>query len=133
MAEVNKRQYKDLDKRIKEIKDWMTEQEASLSDRSLLNNFSFLTTVMERYQTALENGKSQMQQMQEGLAENYQLVEEFIDKTEQKEKWDKFLLEKREEAQRKFDEENDPNYKIKQELADAEAEAEEGGDDKTED
>ena len=133
MAEVNKRQYKDLDKRIKEIRDWMTEQEASLSDRSLLNNFSFLTTVMERYQTALENGKSQMQQMQEGLAENYQLVEEFIDKTEQKEEWDKFLLEKREEAQRKFDEENDPNYKLKQELADAEAEAEEGGDDKTED
>ena len=33
----------------------------------------------------------------------------------------------------KFDEENDPNYKLKQELADAEAEAEEGGDDKTED
>ena len=81
----------------------MTEQEASLSDRSLLNNFSFLTTVMERYQTALENGKSQMQQMQEGLAENYQLVEEFIEKTEQKEKWDKFLDDKREEAQKKFD------------------------------
>ena len=34
-----------------------------------------------------------------------------------------------EEAQKKFEEENDPNFKIKQELAEAEAEAEEESED----
>ena len=135
MAELNKRQYKDLDKRIKEIKDWMTEQEASLSERSLLSNFSFLTTVMERYQSAIESSKEQINHLQNGMAENYQLVEEFVNKEEKKESWDAFLDEKREEAQRKYEEENDPNFKLKQELAEAEAEAEseEGGDEETED
>ena len=135
MAEVNKRQYKDLDKRITEIKNWMDEQKSDLSDRNLMNNFSFLISVMERYQDAMESSKQQLNQMQQGIAENFQVVEEFLERTDGKEEWDKFLTEKREEAQKKFDEANDPNYKIKQELADAEAEAknEDGEDDKTED
>ena len=133
MAELNKRQYKDLDKKISEIRDWMDKEKETLSERNFINNFSFMMNMLEKYHTALENQKMQMGQMQEGLTENFELVEEFLDTHEQREDWDAFLSNKREEAQKKFDEENDPNYKIKQELADAEAEAEEGGDDKTED
>jgi len=129
MAELNKRQYKDLDKRITQIKEWMDEQESSLSERNLMNNFSFMITVMENYQKAIENNKQRLEQMNQGMAENYQIVEEFIEKQEQKENWDKFLEDKREEAQKKFDEENDPNFRIKQELAEAEAEAEEKSED----
>ena len=129
MAEVNKRQYKDLDKRITEIKNWMDEQKSDLSDRNLMNNFSFLISVMERYQDAMESSKQQLNQMQQGIAENFQVVEEFLERTDGKEEWDKFLTEKREEAQKKFEEENDPNFKIKQDLADAEAEAEEESED----
>ena len=132
MAEVNKRQYKDLDKRITEIKNWMDEQKSDLSDRNLMNNFSFLISVMERYQDAMESSKQQLNQMQQGIAENFQVVEEFLERTDGKEEWDKFLTEKREEAQKKFEEENDPNFKIKQELAEAEAE-EESEDEGTED
>ena len=129
MAELNKRQYKDLDKRRTEIKIWMDEQNSDLSDRNLMNNFSFLISVMERYQDAMESSKQQLNQMQQGIAENFQVVEEFIERTDGKEEWDKFLTEKREEAQKKFEEENDPNFKIKQELAEAEAEAEEESED----
>ena len=129
MAELNKRQYKDLNKRITQIKEWMDEQESSLSERNLMNNFSFMITVMENYQKAIENNKQRLEQMNQGMAENYQIVEEFIEKQEQKENWDKFLEDKREEAQKKFDEENDPNFRIKQELAEAEAEAEEKSED----
>ena len=103
MAEINKRQYKDLDKRIRKITDWVTEQKESFSDRNLVNNFSFMISVME----------------------NYQVVDEFLEKFDQKENWESFLTEKREEAQRKLEEDNDPNFRIKQELAEAEANVDE--------
>ena len=39
MAEVNKRQYKDLDKKISEIRDWMDKEKETLSERNFINNF----------------------------------------------------------------------------------------------
>ena len=125
MAEINKRQYKDLDKRIRKLTDWVTEQKESFSDRNLVNNFSFMISVMENYQKAMDGSKKHITQMQEGLAENYQVVDEFLEKFDQKENWESFLTEKREEAQRKLEEDNDPNFRIKQELAEAEANVDE--------
>ena len=69
-----------------------------------------------------------MKQLQQGIADNYQLVEEFVDKTEAKEEWDKFLEEKRVEAQKKFDEDNDPNFKEAQKLKEQLKEAEDDND-----
>ena len=128
MAELNKRQYKDLDKKITGIQDWMKEEQASLSDRNLLTNFSFMMNALENYQKAMDSGKQQMKQLQQGIADNYQLVEEFVDKTEAKEEWDKFLEEKRVEAQKKFDEDNDPNFKEAQKLKEQLKEAEDDND-----
>ena len=68
MAEVNKRQYKDLDKRITEIKEWIDEEKSSLSDRNLIANYSFLITAMENYQEAMEGSRTQMSQLQSGMA-----------------------------------------------------------------
>ena len=129
MAEVNKRQYKDLDKRITEIKEWIDEEKSSLSDRNLIANYSFLITAMENYQEAMEGSRTQMSQLQSGMAENYQLVQEFVEKEDKKEEWESFIYTKREEAQKKFDEENDPNFALKQRVAKAEAEAEEKSED----
>ena len=129
MAEVNKRQYKDLDKRITEIKEWIDEEKSSLSDRNLIANYSFLITAMENYQEAMEGSRTQMSQLQSGMAENYQLVQEFVEKEDKKEEWESFINTKREEAQKKFDEENDPNFALKQRVEKAEAEAEEKSED----
>ena len=132
MAEVNKRQYKDLDKRIAEIKDWMEEEKTSLSKRNLINNFSYLVSTMERLQGGIETGRAQMNQMQEGLAENYRVVNEFLDKTDKTEEWEEFLEEKRAEAEEKHRQDTDPNYKEEQKLKELEKEAEDDEDTETE-
>ena len=128
MAELNKRQYKDLDKRIADIKEWMDEEKSSLSNRNLINNFSYLVSTMERLQGGVETGRAQMNQMQEGLAENYRVVNEFLEKTDKVKEWDEFLEEKRAEAEEKHRKDNDPNYKEEQKLKELEQEAEDDTD-----
>ena len=113
----------------------MDEQKDELGERKILANFSFLTSLLDRAYGAMEQARTDMMGMQNQLSRNLDLTMEFIGQKELSSDWEEFIQKKQDEAQQKIDEDNDPNYKIKQELAEAEAEAEseESEDDKTED
>lgn len=94
---------KELDKRTKELEDWIEDVKDTHSQPMILDNYNFLLTTVRQYVDGMAQMRTEMGRMQQMMQENGELMNGFIETHDMKARWEAFIEKKNEEKQKEID------------------------------